>query len=125
MVPRKTFIYWMSNAKRFKERSATKSVKKNIILHNLNPSKMENIGIYVFSIYIKSPRCSRLTNNVNLRTRYARLKWDIDLNMKNGKNTALNQNLEFGGPLNTLKRAKNEISRATTDFNVQEYRDIT
>ena len=46
--------------------------------------------------------------------------------MKNGQNTDLNhQNVEFGGHLKSKKRAKNELPRATTNFYVQEYRDIT
>ena len=47
--------------------------------------------------------------------------------MKNGQNTDLNhQNVEFGGPIKSQKRAKNmKLHRATTNFYVQEYRDIT
>ena len=47
------------------------------------------------------------------------------LNMKNGQNTDLNnKNVEFGGPLQSQKRAKNELT-ARTNFYVQEYWDIT
>ena len=44
----------------------------------------------------------------------------------NCQNTDLNlQNAEFGGPLKKLEDTKMNLPRETTNFYVQEYRDIT
>ena len=46
--------------------------------------------------------------------------------MKNGQNTDLNnQNVEFGGPYKARKGTRMNLPMTTTNFYVQEYRDIT
>ena len=46
--------------------------------------------------------------------------------MKNGQNTDLNnQNVEFGGPLKPRKWPRMNLPMDTTNFYVQQYRDIT
>ena len=46
--------------------------------------------------------------------------------MKNGQNTELNnQNVEFGGPVKTIKGQRMNLTMAITNFYVQEYRYIT
>ena len=75
----------------------------------------------------KKPKISTSTILTIFQLKTSRLAGSLDfrlfLSHKNGQNADLNhQNVEFGGP---LKGPRMNFHITTTDFYVQEYRDIT
>ena len=70
------------------------------------------VAIYI-SNNITSPRCNGSSNNLNLqRSRYVRLKWDIDKHKyeKWSKYRFKKPKCRVWGPLKCPKRAKNEFN---------------